>query len=82
MGVTLHRNLCSPQEKPNLEKMFAVHLLAFYFTKLKEDQIKKVSTLRAERYLVLSSLIELTDPYTGKDLRELISMGTRHTGED
>lgn len=31
--------------------------MAFYFTKLKEDQIKKVSTLRAERHLVLSSLI-------------------------
>ena len=60
--------------------MFAVHLMAFYFTKLKEDQIKKVSTLRAERYLVLSSLIELTDPYTWKDLRELIRIGTRHTG--
>ena len=40
-----------------MEKMFAVHLMAFYFTKLKEDQIKKVSTLRAERHLVLSSLI-------------------------
>lgn len=24
------------------EKMFAVHLVAFYFTKLKEDQVKKV----------------------------------------
>lgn len=26
----------------SLKKMFAVHLLAFHFTKLKEDQIKKV----------------------------------------
>lgn len=42
--------------------MFAVHLMAFYFTKLKEDQIKKVRTHRAERYLVQSSLTELIDP--------------------
>lgn len=29
-----------------LGNMFAVHLVAFYFTKLKEDQIKKVRTLQ------------------------------------
>lgn len=33
--------------------MFAVHLLSFYFTKLKEDQIKKVRTQEAESCLLL-----------------------------
>lgn len=39
-----YRNLCPSQEQPNSGNMFAVHLMAFYFTKLKEDQIKKVRT--------------------------------------
>lgn len=39
-----YRNLCPSQEQPNSGNMFAVHLMAFYFTKLKEDQIKKVGT--------------------------------------
>lgn len=34
-------------------KMFAVHLVAFYFSKLKEDQIKKVRTQEAESGLIL-----------------------------
>ena len=44
-----------------MEKMFAIHLMAFYFSKLKEDQIKKVRTHRAERAPIHSSLVELTD---------------------
>ena len=47
VGSTLETGIHTAQislseEKPNLGKMFAVHLMAFYFAKLKEDQIKKV----------------------------------------
>lgn len=58
--------------------MFAVHLMAFYCSKLKEDQIKKVRTRRTERSLIHSLLVELIDtlPTSKKDLRQLIRKGT------
>lgn len=41
-------------------KMFAVHLMAFYFSKLKEDQIKKVRRAHeAERCPAPSSWTKL-----------------------
>lgn len=40
-GVT-HSSSVTTGSSIHFKKMFAVHLLAFHFTKLKEDQIKKV----------------------------------------
>lgn len=58
--------------------MFAVHLMAFYCSKLKEDQIKKVRNCRTERSLIHSLLAELIDtlPTSKKDLRQFIRKGT------
>jgi hypothetical protein len=51
--------------------MFAVHLVAFYFTKLKEDQIKKVRTLKL-RCLAQSTLTDPTDSLsTAKGIKAL-----------
>lgn len=62
----LYGRLGLSQEQPNLGNMFAVHLVAFYFSKLKEDQIKKVRTLKL-RCLAQSTL---TDP-TAKGIKAL-----------
>lgn len=42
--------------------MFAVHLTAFFFSKLKEDQIKKVGVWEPERWPVSSLLGAKGDP--------------------
>lgn len=42
-----------------MEKMFAVHLLAFYFTKLKEDQIKKVDRFLYHMRLSDETLLDI-----------------------
>ncbi|KAI5934703.1 Hexokinase HKDC1 [Manis javanica] len=41
------------------EKMFAVHLMAFYFTKLKEDQIKKVDRFLYDMRLSDETLLDI-----------------------
>nr|XP_037865065.1 hexokinase HKDC1 isoform X4 [Chlorocebus sabaeus] len=55
----LHRNLCPSQGKPDLGKMFAVHLMAFYFSKLKEDQIKKVDRFLYHMRLSDDTLLDI-----------------------
>lgn len=55
--------------------MFAVHLVAFYFTKLKEDQIKKVRTVEL-RCLAQPALTDPTDPLsTAKGIKGISSSG-------